>query len=469
MVPWVSRATRPSFPSAGEKRNFWMTKLLSGPRERVELSRRMTPSDPSEPVPKVSPASSLAPPGAGKGAGGSTRPIPEKNGGRIGQPGSGHVDPSAYREIGPRDEPGLPGSQEKDRPCHVLGKADPLQRGHLGGSVLFLLGKKGCGIGLGKAGGHHVDPDPLGPQLQGEGLHEGVQAGFGRAVGAEPFPRNPGEPAADADDAPVLSLHHRGDDSLAAEEGGLHLSQEFRLEVLPWEFEEGDDRKRDRGVQDERVDGPQLCRYRAGHRFHLVHISYVRSHREGGPACGHDLRHHLPGGFRAPEVVHRYGRAVPGQELGGGRSDPPASPRHESHFLFHQHDDLLLGSGSTPVRSCFSYLEADRSLRQGRRDRASATAREEPVVNSSQWHYSAAMKRVPSLFFLIPLFVLAMKNPWFAMEDSLVTRTGKDGKTDFRNFYLDRESLTRLGIGLAGAGILANHVIDRGIRDHYQA
>ena len=61
------------------------------------------------------------------------------------------------------------------------------------------------------------------------------------------------------------------------------------------------------------------------------------------------------------------------------------------------------------------------------------------------------MKRVPSLFFLIPLFVLAVKNPCFATEDSLFTRTGKDVKTDFENFYLDRESLIRLGIGLAGA------------------
>ena len=97
-----------------------------------------------------------------------------------------------------------------------------------------------------------------------------------------------------------------------------------------------------------------------------------------------------------------------------------------------------------------------------------ATALEEPVVNSRQWHYSAAMKRVPSLFFLISLFVLAVKNPCFAMEDSLVTRTGKDVKTDFENFYLDRENLIRLGIGLAGAGILANTGIGRGIRDHYQ-
>src|SRR3990172_3694651 len=67
-----------------------------------------------------------------------------------------------------------------------------------------------------------------------------------------------------------------------------------------------------------RVDGPQFCPSRAAHPFPLIHFSYVSSPREGGPACGHDLRHHLPGGFRAPEVVHRYGRAVPGQELGGG-------------------------------------------------------------------------------------------------------------------------------------------------------
>jgi len=66
MVPLVRRATRPSSPLAGENRNVSMTRLLSGPSERVELSRRMTPSDPSEPVLRMSPTTSFVPAGAGK-------------------------------------------------------------------------------------------------------------------------------------------------------------------------------------------------------------------------------------------------------------------------------------------------------------------------------------------------------------------------------------------------------------------
>src|SRR4030066_171803 len=370
MVPWVMRTSRPNFSSAGEKRNFWMTKLLPGPRERVESSRRMTPSDPSEPVLKVSPAKSFVPSEAGrtrpsrgmaaspaelrtvpmiswaeagrppartdnatrrtatngvclmapflsknknicilfvccspagvKGRGGNPTPPRSMIGGPL-RPGTGHVDPAAYREIAPRDEPGLLGSQEKDRPRHVLGQTDPPQRCHPGGHVLFPFREKGGGIGIGK-------------------------------------PRR--EPAADADDAPFLPLHHPGDGGLAAEEGGLHLSYEFRLEIFPSECEEGNDRKRDRGVQDDRVDGPQRPRHLADHRFRMVHIPHVGLHRDRGPAFGLDLRHHLPGGLRAPEVVHRHGRGVPGQEFGGGRADPPASPRHEGPFPFHSHDDL---------------------------------------------------------------------------------------------------------------------------------
>lgn len=34
-------------------------------------------------------------------------------------------------------------------------------------------------------------------------------------------------------------------------------------------------------------------------------------------------------------------------------------------------------------------------------------------------------------------------------------------KTDFRIFYLDRANLTKLGIGVAGAAVLANTGMDR--------
>jgi len=55
MVPLEIRTNRLNFPSEGEKRKSWRTSLLDGPSEREELSRRMTPRDPSGPVPRVSP------------------------------------------------------------------------------------------------------------------------------------------------------------------------------------------------------------------------------------------------------------------------------------------------------------------------------------------------------------------------------------------------------------------------------
>ena len=55
MVPLERRTNRLNFPSEGEKRKSRRTRLLDGPSEREESSRRMTPSDPSGPVPRVSP------------------------------------------------------------------------------------------------------------------------------------------------------------------------------------------------------------------------------------------------------------------------------------------------------------------------------------------------------------------------------------------------------------------------------
>ena len=51
IVPLVIRATRSNFPSEGEKRKLRRMRRLPGPMEREESSRRMTPIDPSGPVP----------------------------------------------------------------------------------------------------------------------------------------------------------------------------------------------------------------------------------------------------------------------------------------------------------------------------------------------------------------------------------------------------------------------------------
>ena len=55
-----------------------------------------------------------------------------------------------------------------------------------------------------------------------------------------------------------------------------------------------------------------------------------------------------------------------------------------------------------------------------------------------------------------------------AADNGAISRGYEAVKTDLGNFYLDRENLTRLGIGVAGAAVFANTGIDRYIRNKYQ-
>ncbi|MDD5712419.1 MAG: hypothetical protein PHY31_06660 [Smithellaceae bacterium] len=53
-------------------------------------------------------------------------------------------------------------------------------------------------------------------------------------------------------------------------------------------------------------------------------------------------------------------------------------------------------------------------------------------------------------------------------DDSLLFSAITTIRGDYRSFYLDKTNLFHLGIGLAGAGILANTAIDQDVRDGYQ-
>ena len=53
-------------------------------------------------------------------------------------------------------------------------------------------------------------------------------------------------------------------------------------------------------------------------------------------------------------------------------------------------------------------------------------------------------------------------------DNGVISRSYETVKTDLGNFYLDRENLTRLGIGVAGAAVFANTGMDRYIRNKYQ-
>jgi hypothetical protein len=66
------------------------------------------------------------------------------------------------------------------------------------------------------------------------------------------------------------------------------------------------------------------------------------------------------------------------------------------------------------------------------------------------------------------MLLLPLGHRCIAADNGAISRGYEAVKTDFGNFYLDRENLTRLGIGVAGAAVFANTGMDRYIRDKYQ-
>ena len=69
------------------------------------------------------------------------------------------------------------------------------------------------------------------------------------------------------------------------------------------------------------------------------------------------------------------------------------------------------------------------------------------------------------LGFLVFIFFVTTD---LSAEDSLITRDFALIKYDYKNFYLDGKNLIKLGIGVSGAGILANTSIDGDIQKYYQ-
>ncbi len=68
----------------------------------------------------------------------------------------------------------------------------------------------------------------------------------------------------------------------------------------------------------------------------------------------------------------------------------------------------------------------------------------------------------------LAMLLLPLGHRSVAADNGAISRGYEALKTDFGNFYLDRENLTRLGIGIAGAAVSANTGIDRYIRNKYQ-
>ena len=64
--------------------------------------------------------------------------------------------------------------------------------------------------------------------------------------------------------------------------------------------------------------------------------------------------------------------------------------------------------------------------------------------------------------------LLPLGHRCIAGDNGVISRAIEAEKTDFGNFYLDRENLTKLGFGVAGAALFANTGMDRYIRNKYQ-
>jgi hypothetical protein len=68
----------------------------------------------------------------------------------------------------------------------------------------------------------------------------------------------------------------------------------------------------------------------------------------------------------------------------------------------------------------------------------------------------------------LAVLFLPLGHRCIAEDNTVLPLSVKAVKTDFRNFYLDRSNLTKLGIGVAGAAVFANTGMDRYIRNKYQ-
>jgi hypothetical protein len=84
----------------------------------------------------------------------------------------------------------------------------------------------------------------------------------------------------------------------------------------------------------------------------------------------------------------------------------------------------------------------------------------------------AKLFMVKALFLRIGLgfvvLLLPLGHRCIAADNGAISRGYEAVKEDLGNFYLDRGNLTRLGIGVAGAAVLANTGMDRYIRNKYQ-
>ncbi|MGB7631797.1 MAG: phosphatase PAP2 family protein [Candidatus Deferrimicrobium sp.] len=79
-----------------------------------------------------------------------------------------------------------------------------------------------------------------------------------------------------------------------------------------------------------------------------------------------------------------------------------------------------------------------------------------------------AMTVLLRIGLVLAVLLLPLGHRCVAADNGAISRGYEAVTTDLGNFYLDRENLTRLGIGVAGTAVFANTGMDRYIRNKYQ-
>jgi len=79
-----------------------------------------------------------------------------------------------------------------------------------------------------------------------------------------------------------------------------------------------------------------------------------------------------------------------------------------------------------------------------------------------------AMIIILRIGLVLAVCLLPLGHRCLAADNGAISRGVEAVKTDLGNFYLDRENLTKIAIGVAGAAVFANTGMDRYIRNKYQ-
>src|SRR5579884_2009873 len=256
----------------------------------------------------------------------------------------GETAPHAQRLAG--DEGRLVGGEEHDGRRHLLrrGQAAERRRPHDGlDQLLVPLGREPAEQrGVGEARGHHVDADPGGRHLAGQGLAEGDDRPLRPRVHRLARRARPARLRAHVDDHAALPRDHLGEDRVAGGEDAAVVDGDHRVpELLGRVHEPGDPVPA--GDVREDVDSPPRPGHLVDPGHHARAPGHIHDHRHRLAARSRDLgRDGL--GTRSVDVRHGHAGSLGGRPEAHRPADPAGAARDQCHPALEDHQHSLLRS-----------------------------------------------------------------------------------------------------------------------------